>query len=335
VAAEEGAGDLRHRGLARGAAAAGQAGVQPAALRRHDAGPRPALCRRLPDRQGAQGRLLVRLRRARLAAAGAGNPDGGRSDDLAHRRQPRGRAGRGRQCAGAAHPAAEPPRGPWRCRAGARRHALAHRLAHRAGPATRGCHGRAGGLAAGRRSGAPLPPRPPDPQLLQGLPDVPPPDRADAGDATLPAPPPSSMPSERDALLGEALAILAEPSLEALFAPGSLAEVPLAAVLGEGERASASPARSTGWRSAMTRCDRRLQDQPAAAGHARKRPIRSTSASLPPIAPHSPGSIPAAPSAASWCGRTARASWKSPPACSTPPCGSMGAGLRRAPGLAA
>jgi ATP-dependent helicase/nuclease subunit A len=71
--------------------------------------------------------------------------------------------------------------------------------------------------------------------LLQSLPDLPPPDRADAGARYLARAAAALDADERGALLGEALAILAEPSLEALFAPGSLAEVPLAAVLGEGD----------------------------------------------------------------------------------------------------
>jgi ATP-dependent helicase/nuclease subunit A len=71
--------------------------------------------------------------------------------------------------------------------------------------------------------------------LLQGLPDVAHLDRAGAGDRYLARAAADHDAGDRDALLGEALAILAEPSLEALFAPGSLAEVPLAAVLGEGE----------------------------------------------------------------------------------------------------
>jgi ATP-dependent helicase/nuclease subunit A len=71
--------------------------------------------------------------------------------------------------------------------------------------------------------------------LLQGLPDVAPPDRAGTGERYLARAAAELDRHERDALLGEALAILAEPSLEALFAPGSLAEVPLAAVLGEDE----------------------------------------------------------------------------------------------------
>jgi ATP-dependent helicase/nuclease subunit A len=71
--------------------------------------------------------------------------------------------------------------------------------------------------------------------LLQGLPDLPPPDRAGAGQRYLARAAGELDAGERESLLGEALAILAEPSLEALFAPGSLAEVPLAAVLGEDE----------------------------------------------------------------------------------------------------
>ncbi|HUE45915.1 MAG TPA: double-strand break repair helicase AddA [Aestuariivirgaceae bacterium] len=71
--------------------------------------------------------------------------------------------------------------------------------------------------------------------LLQSLPDVAPPDRAGAGERYLAHAAAELAPGERDAFLAEALAILAEPSLEALFAPGSLAEVPLAAVLGEDE----------------------------------------------------------------------------------------------------
>jgi ATP-dependent helicase/nuclease subunit A len=68
--------------------------------------------------------------------------------------------------------------------------------------------------------------------LLQALPDLPPPSRAEAGRRFLDRTANELASAERDALLGEALAILAEPSLAALFAPGSLAEVPLAAVLG-------------------------------------------------------------------------------------------------------
>jgi ATP-dependent helicase/nuclease subunit A len=69
--------------------------------------------------------------------------------------------------------------------------------------------------------------------LLQSLPDLPPTARADAGRRYLERAAGELEPAERDALLGEAMAILGEPSLEALFGPGSLAEVPLAAVLGE------------------------------------------------------------------------------------------------------
>ena len=68
--------------------------------------------------------------------------------------------------------------------------------------------------------------------LLQSLPNLPPSERVAGGwrylDHTagdLPA-------DERDGLLGETMAILSHPSLAPLFAPGSLAEVPLAAVLG-------------------------------------------------------------------------------------------------------
>jgi hypothetical protein len=249
VAAEEGAGDLPHRGLARGAAGARPAGVQPAALRRHDAGPRPALCRRLPDGQGPQGRLLVRLHRAPLAAAGKetqapdgqtiwrieGNP-GVEPDeaDSASWSSPSSR------------PSSLPP-GRSRCRrrspppcAGSSPRASSQRR--------RGCHQRAGGLAALRRRRAPVPPRPPDPQPAPGPARSAAARRADAGRRYLDRAAGELDAGERESLLGEALAILAEPSLEALFAPGSLAEVPLAAVLGEEESASASPARSTGWR---------------------------------------------------------------------------------------
>lgn len=68
--------------------------------------------------------------------------------------------------------------------------------------------------------------------LLQALPDLPPPSRADAGRRYLGRTAAELSADKREALLGEALAILAVPSLEALFGPGSLAEVPLAAVLG-------------------------------------------------------------------------------------------------------
>jgi ATP-dependent helicase/nuclease subunit A len=68
--------------------------------------------------------------------------------------------------------------------------------------------------------------------LLQALPDLPVSERAGAGRRYLDRAASELDPAARQALLGEALAIIAEPSLAALFAPGSLAEVPLAAVLG-------------------------------------------------------------------------------------------------------
>jgi ATP-dependent helicase/nuclease subunit A len=69
-------------------------------------------------------------------------------------------------------------------------------------------------------------------RLLQALPDLPPPARADAGRRYLDRAAGELAQLERQAVLDEALAILEEPSLASLFAPGSLAEVPLAAVLG-------------------------------------------------------------------------------------------------------
>jgi ATP-dependent helicase/nuclease subunit A len=68
-------------------------------------------------------------------------------------------------------------------------------------------------------------------RLLQALPDLAEGDRAAAGRRYLDRAGHELSTDERDAMLGEVLAILAEPSLKALFAPGSLAEVPVAAML--------------------------------------------------------------------------------------------------------
>ena len=52
--------------------------------------------------------------------------------------------------------------------------------------------------------------------------------------------------AERDTLLAEILAILADPAFAPVFAPGSRAEVEIAGRTRLG--ATASPAGSTGWR---------------------------------------------------------------------------------------
>ncbi|MGE0213652.1 MAG: double-strand break repair helicase AddA [Parvibaculaceae bacterium] len=70
-------------------------------------------------------------------------------------------------------------------------------------------------------------------RLLQTLPDRAPDARAPAGAAWLSRAAPDLSGTERKTLLDEAMAILAMPGLEPLFAAGSLAEVPLAAILGD------------------------------------------------------------------------------------------------------
>jgi ATP-dependent helicase/nuclease subunit A len=70
-------------------------------------------------------------------------------------------------------------------------------------------------------------------RLLQTLPDLPLAERQTAGERFLARQAPDLDPALREAWLAEAMAVLATPGLEALFAPGSLAEAPLAGLIGE------------------------------------------------------------------------------------------------------
>jgi ATP-dependent helicase/nuclease subunit A len=70
-------------------------------------------------------------------------------------------------------------------------------------------------------------------RLLQGLPDLPPERRAPAARRFLALPVHGLAPAAQEELLAETLAILAHPDFAALFAPGSAAEVPVIARLGE------------------------------------------------------------------------------------------------------
>jgi ATP-dependent helicase/nuclease subunit A len=70
-------------------------------------------------------------------------------------------------------------------------------------------------------------------RLLQFMADLPEGEREDAGRRYLLRAAADFADAERAALLSEALAILSSPSLKGLFANGSLAEVPVAALLGD------------------------------------------------------------------------------------------------------
>jgi ATP-dependent helicase/nuclease subunit A len=70
-------------------------------------------------------------------------------------------------------------------------------------------------------------------RLLQSLPDVPPARRGAAARRFLALPVHGLAPEAREALLAETLAILAHPDFAPLFAPGSVAEVPVIGLLGE------------------------------------------------------------------------------------------------------
>jgi ATP-dependent helicase/nuclease subunit A len=68
--------------------------------------------------------------------------------------------------------------------------------------------------------------------LLERLPDVPPEARAMAGERWLMRNGAELAPGDRDELLASALAVLDDPGFADLFLPGSLAEVPIAALVG-------------------------------------------------------------------------------------------------------
>jgi ATP-dependent helicase/nuclease subunit A len=73
-------------------------------------------------------------------------------------------------------------------------------------------------------------------RLLQVLPEVPPGKRESAGAAHLRRVAPDIEDGERDAMLGQALAILADPGFAEAFAPGSRAEVSVAGTIALGPR---------------------------------------------------------------------------------------------------
>jgi len=73
-------------------------------------------------------------------------------------------------------------------------------------------------------------------RLLQMLPDLPPPLRRTAADRYLARAAGELAAADRGGLLEEAMAIIESPALSALFGPGSLAEVPIAAILPDGRR---------------------------------------------------------------------------------------------------
>ena len=70
-------------------------------------------------------------------------------------------------------------------------------------------------------------------KLIERLPELEPDLRAAAASAWLARTAADFAPAERAAMAGSALAVLAEPAWADVFGPGSLAEVPIAAVVGE------------------------------------------------------------------------------------------------------
>ena len=86
---------------------------------------------------------------------------------------------------------------------------------------------------------------------MQSLPDIPPERRAEAARRYLARQKTDFSEAERDEIVEQVLAVLADARFAALFAPGSRAEVPIVGRVG---RPHASPARSTGWWSRPTRC---------------------------------------------------------------------------------
>ena len=70
-------------------------------------------------------------------------------------------------------------------------------------------------------------------KLIERLPELEPDARADAASAWLARTAADFAPAERAAMAGAALAVLAESAWAEVFGPGSLAEVPIAAVVGE------------------------------------------------------------------------------------------------------
>jgi ATP-dependent helicase/nuclease subunit A len=73
--------------------------------------------------------------------------------------------------------------------------------------------------------------------LLQHLPQVPPDERDRAADAFVSARGEMLPPAARQEIAAESLAIVGDPRFAPLFAPSSLAEVPVVARIGEGEAA--------------------------------------------------------------------------------------------------
>jgi ATP-dependent helicase/nuclease subunit A len=69
-------------------------------------------------------------------------------------------------------------------------------------------------------------------RLLERLPDVAPDARSDAASHWLARMAGDLPPDERDALMQSALAVMAHPDWATVFGPGSLAEVPIAALVG-------------------------------------------------------------------------------------------------------
>ena len=180
-----------------------------------------------------------------------------RHDDGGQRRRDAGVAGDGRTARAAAPrkgrrgPRRACPRGPGSAAAAAAGRAGApdaldnrwrrRGRRRRAGPFAAAGTGAALALARGRLVH----------RLLECLPEIAAEDRHAVGAAYLAAfaRPLEDWPeAERDALLAEVLAVMAEPGFAPVFAPGSRAEVEIAGRISRASGEPRSPAASTGWR---------------------------------------------------------------------------------------
>ncbi len=268
---------------------AGDGGAQPAAVRRHDARPRPALHRRLRRQERAIRRVLVRAdqRRPRQHAE-----RGRRSRRQQSSPPPRAANGAAKSRARARNGRAPPSP---RCRGGRRARRRASRRCpfrspRRVSKPTRPTR------AASRSPAAPSRQRPPNEEppalppaaqstdhrflrgtlthaLLQHLPTLPASGWPKAATGYLEARGSALPPAARKRVAAETLAILQSPEFAPLFGPQSRAEVPIVALIPNPKR-KGPPLKLIGQLDRLVdlgdrSAHRRLQDQPAPADQGR------------------------------------------------------------------